>query len=62
MPPQELEFQNGSVYAKSTIHRGTKYGPYPVKWTNEPIDKHLAWEVSSLFIPFYTASLHRKKI
>lgn len=47
-PPQELDFANGTVYANTTLDRGTKFGPYPVKWTNEPIDKHLAWEVSEL--------------
>lgn len=45
-PPQELEFHHGTVYARTTIHKGTKYGPYAVKWTSEPIDKQLAWEVS----------------
>lgn len=50
VPPQELDFQNGTVYANSSIRRGTKYGPYPVKWSHEPLDKHLAWEVSEVFI------------
>lgn len=47
-PPPELSIQNGTIYAKVTLPRGFQFGPYPIKWTNEPIDKSVAWEVSEL--------------
>ncbi|XP_031634878.1 histone-lysine N-methyltransferase PRDM16-like isoform X2 [Contarinia nasturtii] len=46
-PPPELDVQNGSIYAKVTLHRGFQFGPYPIKWTAEPTDKNVAWEVIS---------------
>ena len=47
-PPPELDIELGSVYARTQILRGTRYGPFLGKWTNEPIDKRFAWEVSGL--------------
>lgn len=44
--PQELDVQTGAVYAKVHLQRGIKFGPYPMKWTDEPLDKQMAWEVS----------------
>lgn len=56
-PPSELDIQNGSIYAKVTLQRGFQFGPYSIKWTNEPTDKHVAWEVSKIeqlkFFKFY---------
>lgn len=46
-PPHELDIQNGAVYAKTLLHRGIKYGPYPVELTKDPVDKQFAWEVSA---------------
>lgn len=43
--PQELDIKNGAVYTKIPLHRGIKYGPYAVKWNNEPMDKEFSWEV-----------------
>lgn len=53
IPPPELDIQNGSIYAKVTLHRGFQIGPYPIKWTNDPMDKNVAWEVSD-----YKNNLH----
>lgn len=48
-PPNDLDIRNGSVYARTTIGRGTKYGPFTGKLTNEPVDQRFAWEVSDFF-------------
>lgn len=45
--PQDLDVQNGTVYANTTLHRGDKFGPYPVRCTEDPQDKKTAWEVST---------------
>lgn len=42
----ELDIRNGSVYAKTLLRRGTRYGPYPLKLIAEPIDRQHSWEVS----------------
>lgn len=58
-PPLELDVQNGSIYAKVTLQRGFQFGPYSIKWTNDPKDKNVAWEVSQMnnshFSSFYNA-------
>lgn len=46
---QDLDIQNGVVYAKSTLRRGVKFGPYPMRYVEEPQDKKFAWEVSTNF-------------
>lgn len=46
-PPHELDIQNGAVYTKVQLHRGHKFGPYPTEWTEKPIDKQFALEVSA---------------
>lgn len=46
-PPQELDIQNGAVYTKVKLHRGRKFGPYPTEWTEKPMDKEFALEVST---------------
>lgn len=48
-PPHDLDIRNGSVYARTTVGRGTKYGPFTGKLTNEPVDQRFAWEVSVFF-------------
>lgn len=50
--PSELDVVNGSIYAKVTLQSGFRFGPYQIKWTNEPIDKTVAWEVSALQISY----------
>ncbi|XP_055306423.1 transcription factor hamlet-like isoform X2 [Sitodiplosis mosellana] len=46
-PPPELDIQNGSIHAKFTLPRGYRFGPYAIKWTNEPTDRNVAWEIIS---------------
>ncbi|KAJ6648652.1 Transcription factor hamlet [Pseudolycoriella hygida] len=43
-PPQELEIKDGRVFTHKFLHRGTKYGPYTVKYTDQPVDRQFAWE------------------
>lgn len=47
--PHELELRGAGaegVWTKTTIPRGTKYGPFMGKWLQKPIDMRFAWEVS----------------
>lgn len=44
---QSVDIKNGSVSAKITITKGTKFGPFVGKFSTEPIDRRFAWEVSS---------------
>lgn len=46
--PQEIEIRNGSAVTRTFVPQGVRFGPYPVRWTNEPIDKRGAWEVSNI--------------
>lgn len=60
-PPQDLDIQNGSIYAKVMLHCGHRFGPYAIKWTNEPLDKSVAWEVSAnSFTAFKNRFLQQK--
>lgn len=43
-----LDVRNGSVFAKEKINKGTKYGPFIAKFTDKPLDRRFAWEVSRL--------------
>ena len=43
---QSVDIKNGSVSAKITITKGTKFGPFVGKFSTEPIDRRFAWEVS----------------
>lgn len=52
-PPQELEIKDGAVVTHKFLHRGTKYGPYTVKYTDQPVDRQFAWEVSQSFFFLY---------
>lgn len=47
LPPHEFDVQNGAIYTKTTIYHGFKFAFCPVKFTKEPINKNVAWEVSS---------------
>lgn len=37
---------DGAVYSKAKIVKGTKYGPFIAKFTDKPLDRRFAWEVS----------------
>ncbi|XP_074032184.1 transcription factor hamlet isoform X2 [Leptinotarsa decemlineata] len=43
--PSELELRETGVFAKVTIPKGTKYGPFQGKWASVPQDTRFAWEV-----------------
>lgn len=45
VPPHQLDIQSGAVYARSMQERGTKYGPFDVRFTQDP-EKPFVWEVS----------------
>lgn len=51
--PPELELRPSStgvgvgVWAKQSIARGTRYGPFLGKWTANAKDPNMAWEVST---------------
>lgn len=47
LPPPELDIQKGAVYAKVTLRCGHFFNPVAIKFTNEPLDKTVAWEVST---------------
>ena len=49
---QDLDIQSGTVVAKASIKKGTKYGPFLGKFFNEPHDRRFAWEVSGLYFLF----------
>lgn len=40
-----LELRNGTIYAKVTLHRGFKLGPYPIQWKRDPVNENIAWKV-----------------
>lgn len=44
--PQELEIKENGVFAKRSIEKSTKYGPFQGKWAGQPQDQRFAWEVS----------------
>lgn len=50
LPPNELDIQNGAVYAKVTLQPGIKFGLSGIKWAENPVDKNVAWPVSICFI------------
>lgn len=41
-----LDVRHGAVFAKAKINKGTKYGPFIAKFTDKPLDRRFAWEVS----------------
>lgn len=45
---QNLDVRNGAVIAKAKILKGTKYGPFIAKFTDKPLDRRFAWEVSRI--------------
>lgn len=46
--PDELEVRDGGVFAKSTVEKCTKYGPFKGKWEGFPQETRFAWEVSGV--------------
>lgn len=48
--PHELDVRSGAVYANTTLPAGTRFGPYAMNYTAEPLDKAFAWEVSGIYI------------
>lgn len=43
---QNLDIRTDSVVAKARIKQGTKFGPFIAKFTERPLDRRYAWEVS----------------
>ncbi|XP_018332726.1 PR domain zinc finger protein 16-like isoform X2 [Agrilus planipennis] len=43
--PKELEFRNGSIYSRTLILKGNRYGPFYGKWEGMPQDRKYAWQV-----------------
>ncbi|KAL1497214.1 hypothetical protein ABEB36_008211 [Hypothenemus hampei] len=43
--PSELELKHFGVFAKESISKGTKYGPFKGKWAGTPRDPSFAWEI-----------------
>lgn len=43
---KNLDVRNGAVFAKAKINKGTKFGPFIAKFTDKPLDRRFAWEVS----------------
>lgn len=43
--PGELELKENGVFARSTICKGTRFGPFQGKWASAPQDCRFAWEV-----------------
>lgn len=60
-PPQELEIKDGAVFTHKFLHRGSKYGPYTVKYTDQPVDRQFAWEVSSMLFFYCSFFIFAKK-
>lgn len=48
-----LDVRNGAVYSKAKIIKGTKYGPFIAKFTDKPLDRRFAWEVSEQIRNFH---------
>jgi hypothetical protein len=44
---KNLDIRIDSVLSKSKISRGTKFGPFIAKFTDKPLDRRYAWEVSN---------------
>lgn len=59
-PPHELDIRNGAVFARNTLLRGTKYGPYELNFTHDPAEKSFAWEVSFLGLSNFVLSILSK--
>lgn len=56
--PNELELGDCGVYAKCTIIKGTKYGPFQGKWAGTPQHLKFAWEVSTFKKKIFFFVLH----
>lgn len=46
---KNLDIRNGAVFSKAKINKGTKFGPFIAKFTDQPLDRRFAWEVSQQF-------------
>lgn len=49
---KNLDIRNGAVFAKAKINKGAKFGPFIAKFTDKPLDRRFAWEVSRQIIFF----------
>lgn len=47
--PTDLEVREIGVFARETLGKGTRYGPFQGKWAGLPDDHRFAWEVSETF-------------
>lgn len=43
--PSEVELKESGIFARTTISKGTRYGPFLGKWAEVPYDSLFAWEV-----------------
>jgi hypothetical protein len=41
-----LDVRNNAVFSKAKISKGTKFGPFIAKFTDKPLERRHAWEVS----------------
>ena len=53
---KNLDIRNGAVFAKAKINKGTKFGPFIAKFTDKPLDRRFAWEVSRHNFPIIRRS------
>ncbi|XP_070493651.1 transcription factor hamlet-like isoform X3 [Chironomus tepperi] len=42
---KNLDIRNGAVFSKAKINKGTKFGPFIAKFTDQPLDRQFAWEI-----------------
>lgn len=50
-PVCDLDIRESGVYSKTSLPRGTRYGPFPVNLCHQPNDMQLAWKVSAAESP-----------
>ncbi|KAL1115809.1 hypothetical protein AAG570_006099 [Ranatra chinensis] len=44
--PEDVELRtSGGVWARATLPRGSKFGPFQGKWVPKPLDPRFAWEI-----------------
>ncbi|XP_037958208.1 transcription factor hamlet [Teleopsis dalmanni] len=41
----DLDVQESGVFARVLLQKGTRYGPFPIKFCTEPLDRNFAYEV-----------------
>lgn len=59
---RNLDVRNGSVFAKDKVSKGTKFGPFIAKFTDKPLDRRFAWEVSSVLFSLFDVEIQREAI